>query len=114
MMEVMTPLLQNNVMIKAVLGLVVISTVILLSIATVWLVKLFNSKSMRAKLKAELDDTEKRIDSVKEDINTAEGLINYTNDETIRKMLCFEKDRNTTKLHELTAKRDYIKSKLNK
>ena len=69
---------------------------------------------MRAKLKAELEDTEHRIDSVKEDINTADGLINSTNDETVKKMLRFEKDRHTTKLHELTAKRDDIKSKLNK
>lgn len=98
----------------AILVLVCILTALGLIASTIWLLGVIKSKSKRAQLKGDLDEVEHAIKDVKDDIDNADTALNSCSDESVRKMLRFNKEQHVSKLNQLTAKRDSLKAQLGK
>lgn len=96
----------------AILVIVCILLAIALIGSIIWLAGTLMSKSKRAKVKADIEEVEKGIKDVKEDIDECDTAMNASTDEGLRKMLRLEKDRHTAKLHMLESKRDSLKTSL--
>lgn len=107
-MEVMVPLLQNNVMIKAVLGLVVICLILLLVIATTRLIMFYKSKSKKAQDDTKRKELEDKVDELKDGIKHREALMTTTTDESVRKMLRMQNDADGLTVKDIEHKIDTL------
>lgn len=107
-MEVIVPLLQNNVMIKAVLGLVVICTILLLVIASTRLIMFYKSKSKKAQDDTKRKELEDKVDELKDGIKHREALMTTTADESVRKMLRMQNDADGLTVKDIEHKIDTL------
>ena len=75
-------------------------------------VKMLNIKGKKAEIKTKLDDVDKLINDVKDDISNDDLTINTAGDESLRRMAKMQKDQHTAKLHKFETQKTQLANQL--
>ena len=73
---------------------------------------MLNIKGKKAEIKTKLNDVDKLINDVKDDISNDDLTINTAGDESLRRMAKMQKDQHTAKLHKFETQKTQLANQL--
>ena len=76
------------------------------------LVKTLNTKGKKNEIKSKMDELDKFISDVKDDISNDDVTMNTAGDESLRRMAKLQKDQHTAKLHKFEAQKTQLANQL--
>ena len=108
---------ENNMHVLTCVGITTLFFVLLLCF--IWtciginkFVKMLNTKGKKNEIKSKMDELDKFINDVKDDISNDDLTINTAGDESLRRMAKLQKDQHVAKLHKFETQKTQLATQL--